>query len=124
MNHTYNLLKEEFNIDPRVLDLVAEAEEEVKAEFNKLDDIMAYNQYKVLAAFQKNRIREMHFGWKTGYGYDDAGREALEQTFADVFHTEAALVRTTFVNGTHALATTLLGILRPGDELIYATGEP
>ena len=124
MNHTYQYLKEEFDIDEKVLQLVAEAEEEVRGEFDRLDDIMAYNQYKVLKAFQKNRIREMHFGWKTGYGYDDAGRDALGQTFADVFHTDAALVRTTFVNGTHALATTLLGILRPGDELIYATGEP
>ena len=124
MNHTYKYLMEEFDIDEKVLQLVAEAEEEVKGEFERLDDIMAYNQYKVLKAFQKNRIREMHFGWKTGYGYDDAGRDALGQTFADVFHTDAALVRTTFVNGTHALATTLLGLLRPGDELIYATGEP
>ena len=124
MNHTYKYLMEEFDIDEKVLQLVAEAEEEVKGEFERLDDIMAYNQYKVLKAFQKNRIREMHFGWKTGYGNDDAGRDALGQTFADVFHTDAALVRTTFVNGTHALATTLLGLLRPGDELIYATGEP
>lgn len=124
MNLTEKLLAEQFNIDEKVLKLVAEAEEEVRGEFERLDDIMAYNQYKVLDAFQKNRIRDMHFGWKTGYGYDDAGREAIEQTFADVFHTDAALVRTTFVNGTHALATTLLGILRPGDELIYATGEP
>ena len=69
MNHTYQYLKEEFNIDEKVLKLVAEAEEEVRGEFEKLDDIMAYNQYKVLKAFQKNRIREMHFGWKTGYGY-------------------------------------------------------
>ena len=117
-------LTEQFLIDEFGLKLVAEAEDEVRCEFEKLDDIMAYNQYKVLSAFQKNRIRDMHFGWKTGYGYDDAGREAIGQTFADVFHTDAALVRTTFVNGTHALATTLLGILRPGDELIYATGEP
>ena len=124
MNHTYKYLMEEFNIDPKVLDLVAEAEEEIRGEFEHLDDIMAYNQYKVLKAFQQNRIRDMHFGWKTGYGYDDAGRDAIEQVFADVFHTDAALVRTTFVNGTHALATTLLGVLRPGDELIYATGEP
>ena len=123
-NQTSEFLKNEFHIDAKVLDLVSEAEKEVSGEFARLDDIMAYNQYKVLAAFQKNRIRDMHFGWKTGYGYDDAGREALESTFADVFHTEAALVRTTFVNGTHALATVLLGILRPGDELIYATGEP
>ena len=124
MNLTEQFLIDEFGIDERVLKLVAEAEDEVRCEFEKLDDIMAYNQYKVLSAFQKNRIRDMHFGWKTGYGYDDAGREAIEQTFADVFHTDAALVRTTFVNGTHALATTLLGVLRPGDELIYATGEP
>ena len=123
-NQTSEFLKKEFLIDAKVLNLVSEAEKEVSGEFARLDDIMAYNQYKVLAAFQKNRIRDMHFGWKTGYGYDDAGREALECTFADVFHTEAALVRTTFVNGTHALATVLLGILRPGDELIYATGEP
>lgn len=124
MNLTEQFLIDEFGIDERVLKLVAEAEDEVRCEFEKLDDIMAYNQYKVLSAFQKNRIRDMHFGWKTGYGYDDPGREAIGQTFADVFHTDAALVRTTFVNGTHALATTLLGILRPGDELIYATGEP
>ena len=124
MNLTEQFLIDEFGIDERVLKLVAESEDEVRCEFEKLDDIMAYNQYKVLSAFQKNRIRDMHFSWKTGYGYDDAGREAIGQTFADVFHTDAALVRTTFVNGTHALATTLLGILRPGDELIYATGEP
>ena len=124
MNLTEQFLIDEFGIDERVLKLVAEAEDEVRCEFEKLDDIMAYNQYKVLSAFQKNRIRDMHFAWKTGYGYDDPGREAIEQTFADVFHTDAALVRTTFVNGTHALATTLLGVLRPGDELIYATGEP
>ncbi len=124
MNLTEQFLIDDFGIDERVLKIVAEAEDEVRSEFEKLDDIMAYNQYKVLSAFQKNRIRDMHFGWKTGYGYDDAGREAIGQTFADVFHTDAALVRTTFVNGTHALATTLLGVLRPGDELIYATGEP
>lgn len=124
MNLTEQFLIDEFGIDEGVLKLVAESEDEVRSEFEKLDDIMAYNQYKVLSAFQKNRIRDMHFSWKTGYGYDDAGREAIGQTFADVFHTDAALVRTTFVNGTHALATTLLGILRPGDELIYATGEP
>ena len=121
---TEQLLQNEFHIEPKVLDIVSEAEKAVSKQFAELDDIMAYNQYKVLDAFQKNRIRDMHFGWTTGYGYDDAGRDAIEQVFADVFHAEAALVRTTFVNGTHALATTLLGILRPGDELIYATGDP
>ena len=121
---TGQLLQNEFHIEPKVLDIVSEAEKAVSKQFAEFDDIMAYNQYKVLNAFQKNRIRDMHFGWTTGYGYDDAGRDAIEQVFADVFHAEAALVRTTFVNGTHALATTLLGVLRPGDELIYATGDP
>ena len=74
MNLTEQFLIDEFGIDERVLKLVAESEDEVRCEFEKLDDIMAYNQYKVLSAFQKNRIRDMHFGWKTGYGYDDPGR--------------------------------------------------
>ena len=124
MNYTNQLLKEQFKIDPRVLDLIAQAEADVSAQFEKLDDIMAYNQYKILSAFQKNRVSDMHFSWNTGYGYDDAGRAKLEQLYADIFHTDAALVRPTIVNGTHALAITLLGILRPGDELIYCTGGP
>ena len=124
MNLTNQLLNEHFKIDEKVLSLVDDAEKEVKTQFTKLDDIMAYNQYKVLDAFQKNRISDMHFSWNTGYGYDDPGRDAIERTYADIFHTDAALVRPTIVNGTHALAITLLGILRPGDELIYCTGGP
>lgn len=124
MNHTYELLNEKFNIDSKVLDLIAESEAEISNQFEKLDDIMAYNQYKILDAFQKNRLSDMHFGWNTGYGYDDPGRDAIEKVYADIFHTEKALVRPTIVNGTHALAITLLGILRPGDELIYCTGGP
>ncbi len=85
---------------------------------------MAYNQYKVLEAFQNNNIRDMHFSWNTGYGYDDPGRDAVERVYADIFHTEAALVRPTIVNGTHALTLTFMGILRPGDEMIYCTGGP
>ena len=66
----------------------------------------------------------MHFSWNTGYGYDDPGRDAVERVYADIFHTEAALVRPIIVNGTHALTLTLMGILRPGDEMIYCTGGP
>lgn len=124
MNHTRELLTKEFKIDAKVLDLVEEAEKEVSKEFKKLDDIMAYNQYKVLDAFQKNRLSDTQFRWNTGYGYDDPGREAIEKVYADIFHTEKSLVRPTIVNGTHALAITLLGVLRPGDELIYCTGGP
>ena len=122
--NTLKYLAEEFNISENVLDLVNQAEEDVKDKFSKLDDITALNQYKVLKAFQKNRVSDMHFAWNTGYGYDDAGREVTEKIFADIFHTEAALVRTQIVNGTHALALTLSGILRPGDKIIYVSGRP
>lgn len=123
-NFTDELLIKELGIHPAVLSLVKEAETQVRDEFAGIDDITAYNQYKVLAALQKNRIANMHFAWNTGYGYDDPGRDAVEKVYADIFGTEAALVRTTIVNGTHALAITLMGILRPGDELIYASGGP
>ena len=122
--NTLKYLAEEFNISENVLELVNQAEEDVKDKFSKLDDITALNQYKVLKAFQKNRVSDMHFAWNTGYGYDDAGREVTEKIFADIFHTEAALVRTQIVNGTHALALTLSGILRPGDKIIYVSGRP
>lgn len=122
--NTYQLLSEELKISPKVLDLIQDSEEEIESEFERLDDIMAFNQYKVLTAFQKNRISDTHFAWNTGYGYDDAGREALERVYADIFRTEAALVRPIIVNGTHALTLTLTGILRPEDELIYCTGAP
>lgn len=123
-NNTFQLLNKEFGIHETVLSAVSEAETQIKEIFHELDDIMAYNQYKVLDAFQKNRISDMHFGWNTGYGYNDPGREALEKVYSDIFKTEAALVRPIIVNGTHALTLTLTGILRPGDELIYCTGNP
>lgn len=121
---TYDFLKSEFDVAEEVLRTVSAAEKEIEGLFGEIDEITVFNQYKVLAAFQKNRISDMHFGWNTGYGYDDPGREALERVYADVFHTEAALVRPIIVNGTHALTLTLTGILRPGDELIYCTGSP
>lgn len=124
MSDITSLLSEKFNIAPQIIEMVNKAEGKAGDQFAKLDDIKAYNQYKVLAAFQKNRISDTHFGWNTGYGYDDAGRDAVERVYADIFNTEAALVRPTIVNGTHALAVTLMGILRPGDELIYCTGRP
>lgn len=122
--NTYQLLKENMGIYPEVLDAISTAEAQVSHIFTNLDDIMAFNQYKVLDVFQKCKISDMHFAWNTGYGYDDPGREALERTYAMLFKTDAALVRPTIVNGTHALSLTLSGILRPGDELIYCTGAP
>ncbi|MDO4546052.1 MAG: methionine gamma-lyase family protein [Bacillota bacterium] len=122
--NTYELLKDKFHISERILKLIDESEDAVSQLFQEIDDTTSYNQYKILEAFQNNRIRDMHFSWNTGYGYDDAGRDAVERVYADVFHTEAALVRPIIVNGTHALTLTLTGILRPGDELIYCTGAP
>lgn len=122
--NTYSFLIENMGINAHVLNLINKAEEDVSKRFDELDDIMAYNQYKVLDAFQKNQISDTHFAWNTGYGYDDAGRDAIERVYADIFHTESALVRPLIVNGTHALTLTLTGILRPGDEMIYCTGGP
>jgi cystathionine beta-lyase family protein involved in aluminum resistance len=119
-----HILKTQFGMDPRAVDWTEKAEKKVKDRFKTLDRIREYNQYKVVSAFQKNNISDMHFNWNTGYGYDDPGREGIEKVYSDVFHTEAALVRTQIVNGTHALAITLQGILRPGDELIYCSGGP
>jgi cystathionine beta-lyase family protein involved in aluminum resistance len=123
-NNTFNLLNREFGISEKVLNLVNEAENEVSGIFDELDDIMTYNQYKVLDAFQKNRISDRHFAWNTGYGYDDSGRDAIERVWSDIFSTESSLVRPIIVNGTHALSLILMGLLMPGDELIYCTGKP
>ena len=123
-NTIKDYLSSAFGIAPKAQELVNRAETALKPQFEALDAIAEYNQLRVLRAFQKNRISDVHFGWNTGYGYDDAGREAVEKVYADIFGTEKALVRTQIVNGTHALAVTLQGILRPGDELIYATGGP
>ena len=124
MDNTTELLTGSMGISPAAVDIVNKAEKEVSEQFEKLNDITAYNQYKVLKAMQKYRLSDTHFSWNTGYGYDDAGREITEKIFAEVFGAQAALVRTQIVNGTHALSLALSGVLRPGDEMIYCTGRP
>ena len=96
----------------------------LKPRFEEIDFIAEYNQMKVLRAMQKNRVCESHFQASTGYGYNDAGRDALEAVYADVFHTQAALVRPQLTCGTHALAVALAANLRPGDELLSPVGKP
>lgn len=117
-------LIKEFNIDPKVIDVVHEAEKLLEKRFEELNDVCSICQMKVLRAFQENHINATHFDWSTGYGYDDPGRAAVERVYSTVFNTEAALVRPNIVNGTHAIATTLFGILKPGDELLEVTGAP
>lgn len=97
---------------------------ELEERFKEIDKIAEYNQLKVLSAMQKNRVSEMHLNGSSGYGYNDDGRDTLEQIYADIFKTEAALVRTQIMCGTHALNVALAGNLRPGDELLSPVGKP
>src|SRR5699024_4079401 len=101
-----------------------QAEEDCSKQFKEINEIVEYNQKRVLDVFIKNHVSDTHFNSTSGYGYDDLGRETLEQVYAVVFGAEAALVRPQLVSGTHAISTALFGILRPGDELIYITGKP
>jgi len=114
----------EFGISDRMIQLATNAEQNIKERIQVAEKICEYNQLKVLAAFHKNRISAEHFIPTSGYGYDDAGREAIDEVFADIFRTESALVRHNIISGTHAISLGLFGILRPGDTLLCATGAP
>ncbi|MDO4815363.1 MAG: methionine gamma-lyase family protein [Bacillota bacterium] len=112
------------DIKPRVYELAREAEAEIRPVFEHIDSIAEKNTIKVMAAFQDNKVSESCFAGTTGYGYDDLGREVLDKVYAQVFKTEAALVRIGFVNGTHALSAALFSMLKPGDTLLSVTGLP
>lgn len=115
---------EEFGIKQDVIDLSKKVEEDLRPIFNETERIAEYNSLKVLMAFQKYNLSEMHFNGTTGYGYGDIGRDTIEKIFADIFKAEDSLVRTQFISGTHAISTALFGILRPGDTLISISGKP
>ena len=104
--------------------LVQRAEERCRAAFDRIDEIALFNTEKVLNALQRHQVASRHFAPTTGYGYDDVGRDTLEKLFADLFEAEAAIVRPQIASGTHALSMCLFGLLRPGDELMYASGAP
>ena len=122
-----NTLLELYNgmgISPAVYNYGEKALKNLEERFAAIDKIAEYNQAKVIAAMQKNRISAACFAATTGYGYDDMGRDALERVYADVFHTEAALVRPQITCGTHALTVALSANLLPGDELLSPVGLP
>lgn len=104
--------------------IIKEVEAQIRPIHEKIEQIAEANQYRVLKSFQDNRVSDSHFIPSTGYGYDDLGRDTLESVYADYFNTEAALVRNQIISGTHAISTSLFGVLRPGDELLYITGSP
>ena len=109
--------KELLTLKERVLD-------ELAPSFRRIEQMSEENTLKVLTAMRECKVSDIHFNTSSGYAYDDIGRSKLEELYAKVFAAESALVRTQFVSGTHALATVLFGILRPGDKLVSLTGTP
>ena len=109
--------KELLTLKERVLD-------ELAPSFRRIEQMSEENTLKVLTAMRECKVSDIHFNTSSGYAYDDIGRSKLEELYAKVFAAESALVRTQFVSGTHALATVLFGILRPGDKIVSLTGAP
>jgi len=120
LNKTYRAM----GIDQKILDYTQEIENKLNERFYHIDKIAELNQLKVLKAMQDNRLSDVHFSATTGYGYNDIGRDTLEQVYADIFHAEDALVRPQLMSGTHALTVALAGNLRPGDEILSPVGKP
>lgn len=115
---------EEMGIEKSVFQFGERILKELKPRFEEMDETAEFNQMKVIQAMQKNRVSMEHLGSTSGYGYNDIGRDTLEDVYASVFHTEAALVRPQITCGTHALGIALAGNLRPGDELLSISGKP
>ena len=111
-------------ISDKIYDYSNDILEGLKERFDNIDKNAEYNQLKVINAMQKNRVAEMHLSGTTGYGYNDSGRDTLEQVYADIFKSESALVRPQITCGTHALNVALSANLRPGDELLSPVGKP
>lgn len=114
----------ELGICDQVLEYGKKIEKELEERFAAIDETAEYNQMKVLKAMQDARVSDIHFAATTGYGYNDLGRDTLEEVYAKAFHGESALVRPQLVSGTHALHIALSGNLRPGDELLSPVGKP
>jgi cystathionine beta-lyase family protein involved in aluminum resistance len=114
----------EFGISKELEDLAIRSEQSLKPQFEKIEKIALENSSKVLLAFQKNKVSDMHFGTSTGYGEGDVGRDTIEKIFAEVLGAEDALVRNQFISGTHALTVSLFGLLRPGDTMLAISDKP
>ena len=114
----------EFGIRDEIIEAANKISEEIDDKICLINDIREYNQLKVIKAMQDNGLSDMHFNQTTGYGYNDRGREVLDNVYASVFKAQKGLVRSQIVSGTHALSLVLFGILRPNDELLAITGKP
>ena len=111
-------------IKPEVYEMARRAEERIHPYFAQIDRTAEINTHRVMEAFQDQRVSESCFAGTTGYGYDDLGRDTLDKIYAQIFGTEAALVRLQFVNGTHALAAALFALAAPGETILAVTGTP
>ncbi|NMA83067.1 MAG: hypothetical protein GX962_04290 [Epulopiscium sp.] len=124
MNRLKDYLKEQFQLDPKIIDFCFQSEKKIQAFFSTIDQTTEYNQLKILKAMQYHSLSESHFSATTGYGYNDLGRDTLEDIYAHVFGAESGLVRPQLMSGTHALTVALFGNLRPGDEVLSPVGKP
>ena len=115
---------EQLGISEKVLKFARETEAALKERFEEIDGVAEYNQLKVIKAMQEARVSDIHFAGTTGYGYNDLGRDTLEEVYARAFHGEDALVRPQLISGTHALTVALSGNLRTGDEILSPVGKP
>lgn len=112
------------DIKPQVYELADKAQARIRPVFEEIDRVAEINTRRVMQAFQDNKVSEACFAGTTGYGYDDLGRETLDNIYAQIFGAEAALVRINFVNGTHALTTAMFSLVKPGDTILAVTGLP
>ncbi len=120
----HQIMQTEYGISPELCALGDEIEQQLEPQFAEIRENRDYNQLRVLRALQKNNLSDRHFNYATGYGYDDTGRDVLDQIYADAFRCEDALVRSQIISGTQALSVCLFGILRPGDTVVAVTGKP
>ena len=126
MQNNNNILEmyDFFNINESNFEYSKKIEQELEKEYTKLDKIKEFNQLKVLRAMQKARLSDIHFASSTGYGYNDIGREKVEEIYSYVFNTQDALVRPSIANGTHALSICLNALLMPNDTMLAISGKP
>ncbi|QGG46763.1 aminotransferase class I/II-fold pyridoxal phosphate-dependent enzyme [Heliorestis convoluta] len=120
----FTMLQQKGRLSAAIADLANQAAIEVAPYLDNLAQQRDYHQMRILESFQEARLSEYHLGLSTGYGYGDTARQTLDQVMAQVLKAESALVREQFVSGTHAIAAALFGVLRPGDEVLSATGLP
>lgn len=124
MKSFFKLIQNNFNLSDDLMEIIEKSYTNVQTPWQKISDITAINQFKILKAFQKHKASDFHLNGSTGYGYGDVGRDLFEEIWASIFKSEAALVRSNIVSGTHAIAISLFGNLKPGDEVISISGTP